>query len=56
MKFFVILELLIIAARVTVEFFVVSAAVHIALTWACVVVGILAAVFIGIRIYKELKK
>lgn len=56
MKFFVILELLLIAARVTVSFFdVVPGAAQSALTWACVVVGIIALVFVGIRIYKEFK-
>ena len=56
MIFFVILELILIAARVTVSFFdVVPAAAQIALTWACVVVGIIALVFVGIRIYKEFK-
>lgn len=56
MKFFVILELLLIAARITVAFFDVPAAASTALTYACVVVGVIAAVFIGVRIYKDLKK
>lgn len=56
MKFFVILEILLIAARVTVELFDVPAAVSSALTWACVVIGIIAIVFIAIRIYKDIKK
>ena len=56
MKFFVILELLLIAARITVAFFDVPAAASTALTWACVIFGISAAVFIGVRIYKGLKK
>ncbi len=56
MKFFVILEILLIAARVAVEFFELPAAADSALTWACVVCGIIAAVFIAIRIYKEIKK
>ena len=52
MKFFVILEILLIAARVAVLFFdVVPAAAHTALTWACVVFGVIAAVFIGVEIY-----
>ena len=56
MKFFVILELILIAARVTVSFFdVVPGAAQTALTWACVVVGIIAAVFVAVRIYKEIK-
>lgn len=57
MIFFVILTILFIAARVTVSFFeVVPAAASTALTYACVVVGVIAAVFIGVRIYKDLKK
>ncbi len=57
MKFFVILELLLIAARVTVSFFeVVPAAACTALTLGCVISGIIAGVFIGIEIYKKLKK
>lgn len=57
MKFFVILELLLIAARVTVSFFdVVPAAAYTALTCACVICGIIALIFIGIEIYKKLKK
>lgn len=56
MKFFVILEILLIAARVAVEFFVLPAAAYSALTWACVICGIIAAVFIAIRIYKDIKK
>lgn len=56
MKFFVILELILITARVTIEFFAVPAAADIALTWACLVVGVIAAVFIAIRIYKDIKK
>lgn len=58
MKFFVILELIIIAARVTVSFFpdVVPAAAQDALTACCVVFGVIAAVFVGVRIYKDLKK
>lgn len=55
MKFFVILELLLIAARIAVVFFDVPAAASTALTCACVVVGVIAAVFIGVRIYKELR-
>ena len=56
MKFFVILEILLIAARVAVSFFdVVPGAAATALTWACVVVGIIALIFIGIRIYKDLR-
>lgn len=57
MKFFVILELIIIAARVTVSFFdVVPAAAQDTLTACCVIFGIIAAVFVGISIYKDLKK
>ena len=57
MKFFVIIELLLIAARVAVSFFdVVPAAAATALTWACVVVGVITLVFVGVRIYKDLKK
>lgn len=56
MKFFVILELLLIAARIAVVFFDVPAAASTALTWACVVVGVIALVFVGVRIYKDLKK
>ncbi len=57
MKFFVIIEILLIAARVTVSFFdVVPAAASTALTWACVIFGIISAVFVGVRIYKDLKK
>ena len=57
MKFFVIIELLLIIARVTVSFFdVVPAAASTALTWACVIFGIIAAVFVGISMYKDLKK
>ncbi len=56
MKFFVILEILLITARITLEFFELPAAAYTALTWACVVVGVIAAVFIGIRIYKDIKK
>lgn len=56
MIFFVILELILIAARVTVSFFeAVPVAAQTALTWACVVVGIIAFAFVGIRIYKEIK-
>ncbi len=56
MKFFVILEILLIAARVAVEFFELPTAAYSALTWACVICGIIAAVFIAIRIYKDIKK
>lgn len=57
MKFFVIIELLLIAARVAVSFFpdVVPAAAATALTWACVLVGVIALVFVGVRIYKDLR-
>ena len=57
MKFFVIIELLLIAARVAVSFFpdVVPAAASTALTWACVVVGVITLVFVGVRIYKDLR-
>lgn len=57
MIFFVILTILFIAARVTVSFFeVVPAAACTALTLGCVISGIIAGVFIGIEIYKKLKK
>lgn len=51
--FFTVLEILTIAARVTVSFFPddVPAKAATALTWACVIFGIIAAVFIGIEIY-----
>ncbi len=56
MEFFVILEILLIAARVAVELFELPAAVYSALTWACVIFGFIAAVFIAVRIYKDIKK
>lgn len=57
MKFFVILELILIAACIAVSFFdVIPATVQTALIIACVVVGIIMFVFIGIRIYRDLKK
>ena len=57
MKFFVIIELLIIAARVTVSFFdAVPKLAQDVLTGACVVVGVVMCVFIGISIYKDLKR
>lgn len=56
MKFFVILELLLIAARIAVTFFDVPGDASTALTWACVVCGIIALVFIALKIYKEIKK
>lgn len=56
MKFFVILEIILIAARITVSFFeVVPGAAQTALTWACVVVGIIALVFVCVRIYRDLR-
>ncbi len=54
MKFFVILTILFVAARITVLFFDVPAAAATALTWACVVCGLIAAVFIGVEIYCKL--
>ncbi len=57
MIFFVILTILFVAARVTVSFFeVVPAAACTALTLGCVISGVIAGVFIGIKIYKEIKK
>lgn len=56
MKFFVILELILIAALVTVSFFDVPAAALSALIWACVVVGIITLAFVGIAIYKDIKR
>lgn len=56
MKFFVILEILLIAARIAVTFFDVPDEASTALTWACVVVGIIALVFIAVRIYKDIRK
>lgn len=56
MKFFVILEILLIAARITVMFFdVVPVAAQTALTWACVVVGVIAAAFIAAELYAKFK-
>ena len=55
MKFFVILTLLLISARIAVVFFDVPAAASTALTYACVVVGVIALVFVGVRIYKDLR-
>ena len=56
MKFFVILEVLFIAARVSVSFFTdkIPAAAITALTWACVVCGVIAGVFVGVEIYKQI--
>lgn len=56
MKFFVVLEIFLIAARITVSFFdVVPGSAQTALTWACIVIGIIALVFVGVRIYRDLK-
>ncbi len=53
MKFFSIVTILLIAARVAVAFFpaAVPAEAATVLTWACVVCGLIAAVFIGVEIY-----
>ncbi len=57
MRFFVILEILFVAARVAVSFFpeVIPAAAGTALTWACVIFGIIAAAFIGVELYTKIK-
>lgn len=58
MKFFVILEILFLAARISVLFVSekLPPAVIKALTWGCVVFGVIASVFIVVRIYKELRR
>lgn len=57
MKFFVILEILIIIARVAALIFSDSFPPEVvtALNWACGVVGAIAAVFIGVEIYCKIK-
>lgn len=55
MKFFVILEILLIAARIAVMFFDVPDKAATALTWGCVVFGIIAAAFIVIEMYIKIK-
>ena len=57
MAFFVILEILLVGARIAVTFFeAVPVAAQDALTWACVVVGIIAVIFIFVRIYRDITR
>jgi len=56
MKFFVILTLLLVAATVGISFADVPAVVLYVAIGACVVVGVIMFVFIGINIYKAIKK
>lgn len=55
MKFFVIIELILIAATVGISFADVPAVVLQVAIGACVVFGLIMLIFIGIKIYKELK-
>ncbi len=58
MIFFVILELILIAGRVVMLIFSdkIPAAAATAMTWICVVIGIIAALFVVVEIYKRFKK
>lgn len=53
MIFFSIITILFVAARVTVSFFfdAVSAEAATALTWGCIISGLIALTFIGVEIY-----
>ena len=56
MKFFSILTLLLIAARLALLFFPdAPGEAATALTWACVASGAVAAVFIGVEIYCKVR-
>ena len=55
MKFFVMLEIVFITARIAVIFFpTVPIEAVTALTWACAVCGIIAGVFIVIEMYNKI--
>ncbi|MDE6505623.1 MAG: hypothetical protein K2L42_07130 [Clostridia bacterium] len=57
MKFFVILEIVFITARIAVTFFpeVIPTEAETALIWGCAVCGIIAGVFIGVELYNKIK-
>lgn len=56
MKFFVMLEIVFITARIAVIFFpTVPIEAVITLTWACTVCGIIAGVFVGVELYNKIK-
>lgn len=56
-KFLVILELILIAARVAVKIFeaLVPPAAGTALTWACIIFGLLTVAFVGAEFYNKIK-
>lgn len=57
--FFVIAFIVLLLARIIFEYFAAAVPVFgellTALTWLTVAAGIFAAVFIGVKIYKEIK-